>query len=338
MHGLTSISKETRAQFETTVAALRRASSYPEGEEPVEAIETHMAWVFLTEAHAYKLKKPIRTSLIDYRTREARRRACETELVLNRRLAAPVYQAVVPVTEVETGRKVGGDEPPVDWLVKMRRLPRERMLDACIQRGTVSLNAVQHLGAKLTAFYERAEPLGWSPGTYRGRVVANVRAKGASLERPHYGLNRSLVRAVVAGLLRWTTEHPHLLGARGAGIVDAHGDLRPEHVCLTDPPMVIDCLEFNRTLRLHDPASDLAFLSLECNRLGASWIGERLIAHYRTRTEDDVSAPLLSFYEAYHALIRAAIAIWHLDDDRRRQASRWRRMARRYLQLARERV
>ena len=120
--------------------------------------------------------------------------------------------------------------------------------------------------------------------------------------------------------------------------MDAHGDLRPEHVCLTDPPMVIDCLEFNRTLRLHDPASDLAFLSLECNRLGASWIGERLIAHYRTRTEDDVSAPLLSFYEAYHALIRAAIAIWHLDDERRRQASRWRRMARRYLQLARERV
>jgi aminoglycoside phosphotransferase family enzyme len=102
--------------------------------------------------------------------------------------------------------------------------------------------------------------------------------------------------------------------------------------------MVIDCLEFNRTLRLHDPASDLAFLSLECDRLGACWIGNRLIAHYRRRTGDDLSAPLLSFYKAYHALIRAAIAVWHLDDEGLRHAGRWRRLARRYLQYAREQV
>jgi len=32
-------------------------------------------------------------------------------------------------------------------------------------------------------------------------------------------------------------------------VVDGHGELRPEHVCLLDPPIVIDCLEFNTAMR-----------------------------------------------------------------------------------------
>jgi phosphoglucosamine mutase len=43
-----------------TVDFLSRASSYPETTRSVEVIETHMAMVFLTDRHAYKLKKPIR--------------------------------------------------------------------------------------------------------------------------------------------------------------------------------------------------------------------------------------------------------------------------------------
>jgi len=303
----------------------------------VDTIETHMAWVFLTDAHAYKLKKPIRTRLIDYTTIEARRRACETELALNRRLAEPVYLGVVPVTQSEEDIRVNGDARTVDWLVKMKRLPRARMLNTCIERGTVQEDAVRHLSAKLSAFYGRAVPLRWSAGKYRGRLTANLRSKGASLEHPRYGLDRTDVREVVGSLLQWTSEHGPLLGARGAHVVDAHGDLRPEHVCLTDPPMIIDCLEFNRSLRLHDPVSDLSFLSLECRRLGAEWIGDRLLALYRAHTGDHVSPRLIPFYERYHAVIRAAIAIWHLDDEPLRHPDRWRQQAEAYLRLARPR-
>lgn len=338
MRGSIRIAEGDRRRLAATVSALRRSARYPGEAGDVEAIETHMAWVFLTEKHAYKLKKPIQTRLIDYRTIGARRRACETELGLNRRLAAPVYLDVVPVVDTGAGLCVGGDGPPVDWLVKMRRLPRRRMLDVYIEQGTVPEDAIRHLGAKLTRFYRRADPLGWRAGRYRGRIAANIRSKAASMQRPHYGLDRTEIQAVVAAQLRWIARRRALLGGRGEHVVDAHGDLRPEHVCLTDPPMVIDCLEFNRSLRITDPVCDLSFLSLECRRLGAGWIGDRVLARYRSTTEDAVATPLIPFYESYHALIRAAIAIWHLDDEDVERPDRWRDRAREYLRLARRRV
>ena len=101
MPGTIDVPDRVRPQLAETVAALKTAASYPDEGRRVEAIETHMAWVFLTEQHAYKLKKPLRTGLIDYTTVEARRQACETELALNRRLAAPVYLDVVPVANTD---------------------------------------------------------------------------------------------------------------------------------------------------------------------------------------------------------------------------------------------
>ena len=324
-----------RERLSATVEALTRPERYPEAVGGVDSIETHMAWVFLTETHAFKLKKPVRTRLVDYTTVEARRRACLTEVRLNRRLAGPVYRGVVPVVAGDSGIEVGGDGPVVDWLVKMQRLPQRRMLDACIKSGTVQDAWIRQLGRKLAAFYDRAQPVDWTPSQYRGRLRENILAKGASLERPHYGLDRSATRRATASQLDWISRHVDLLGARAQHVVDAHGDLRPEHVCLTDPPQVIDCLEFNRSLRLHDPLSDLSFLSLECRRLGANWVGERLIARYREYTGDDAPPALIPFYESYHALIRAAIMIWHLDDETVEQSDFWRRQADDYLHFAR---
>jgi aminoglycoside phosphotransferase family enzyme len=107
---------------------------------------------------------------------------------------------------------------------------------------------------------------------------------------------------------------------------------------LADDPMMIDCLEFSRPLRLLDPLSELSFLSLECRRLGAEWIGNEVIAHYRQRTGDDAPTALIPFYESYHALVRATIAVWHLDDETDRRADVWREQAEDYLRLAHERL
>jgi aminoglycoside phosphotransferase family enzyme len=330
--------KGARDQLATTVATLRRPAPYPGAEKPEEAIETHMAWVFLTETHAYKLKKPIRARLIDHTTIEARRRACHTELELNRRLAAPVYLAVVPLADSEDGPRLEGEGSPIDWLVKMRRLSRDQMLDSCIERETVQREHITRLGAKLSKFYLDAEPIRWTGDEYRGRITANLDAKRTSLKQPRYDLDRDSIRAVVTGQTQWLAEHGPLLEARADRVVHAHGDLRPEHICLGKEPMVIDCLEFNRALRLLDPLSELSFLCLECRRLGAEWIGEEMIADYRQRTGDDAPTALIPFYESYHALVRAAIAIWHLDDEDVEDPAPPREQAETYLRLARERL
>jgi aminoglycoside phosphotransferase family enzyme len=324
-----------RQQLEATVAALRRPASYPGEVRSVEAIETHMSWVFLTESHAYKLKKPIRTAVLDHTTIEARERACDTELRLNRRLAANVYLAVVPVVAVEAALRVEAAGTPVDWLVKMRRLPRDRMLDACIARRAVQAADVTRLAATLAEFYATAEPEPLAPSAYRVRIASDLAATGRSLAQPRYGIEPAALHAVLVGQRQWLAKHGELLDARAGAVVDAHGDLRPEHVCLEPVPVVIDCLEFSRELRLLDPLSELSFLALECRRLGAAWIGEHLLAaHAHGATV--ASAALIAFYQSHHALVRAAIAVWHLDDDALEHTDSWPQRAAWYLRTARE--
>jgi aminoglycoside phosphotransferase family enzyme len=118
-------------------------------------------------------------------------------------------------------------------------------------------------------------------------------------------------------------------------VVEAHGDLRPEHICLEPEPVVIDCLEFNRSLRILDVASELMFLALECERLGARQIGEWIVGKCNEETGDRPPETLLEFYKSYHACIRAQIAVWHLKDDNISNPAVWTEKAKRYLQLAR---
>ena len=112
------------------VAFLRAPTSYPAGPSTVEAVETHMAWVFLTDRHAYKLKKPVAYAELDFTTLARRHWACAEEVRLNRRLAGSVYQGLVPLTaDPQDTLILGGGGEIVDWLVQMRRLP-----DGCLTR------------------------------------------------------------------------------------------------------------------------------------------------------------------------------------------------------------
>ncbi|QDG50536.1 hypothetical protein FIV42_07255 [Persicimonas caeni] len=315
------------------VAALRRPQAYPGEVRTVEALETHMSWVFLTRTRAYKLKKPVRTPLLDYTSCEARRHGCEQERALNQRLAASVYLGVTPLVESSWGIHIGGEGATVDWLVEMRRLADPLMLDACIERGEVRPDDVAQVAAKLCGFYADAHPAPTDAATYLASITSDIEAKQSSLAQPHYGLARREVARAAQNLLAGVDAHRAELEARADRIVDAHGDLRPEHVCLEFEPVIIDRLEFDRSLRLLDPASELAFLAMECRRMGAGWIADELFATYRRLTDDAVSEALFGVYGAYHALVRAAIAAWHLDDDALDDSERHRRRARRYFGL-----
>ncbi len=121
------------------VEMLSDPRSYAERPSQVTVCETHISWVFLTDRHAYKLKKPVRFDFLDYGTVEARRRACDDEVRLNRRLARDVYLGVEPVTSDTAGKpRLGGRGAAIDWVVKMRRLRADRMLDQMIVSRTLS--------------------------------------------------------------------------------------------------------------------------------------------------------------------------------------------------------
>ena len=316
---------------------LRRPSAYPDAPRRGEAPETHMSWVFLTEQYVYKLKKPVRWDVLDFSTPELRRIDCEEEVRLNRRLARDVYLGVRALTlEPDGGLALDGAGRAVDWLVHMRRLPAESMLDHRIEAGRVEEDHVRPVARLLARFYAAAEAIPCTPQAYRERLAEGTRADWRELLRPAFGLPGEQVSAIAKEQLAFLERRADLFEqrVREGRIVEGHGDLRPEHICLGPEPAIIDCLEFSRDLRVLDPADELAFLALECERLGAPAVGGWFLAAYAEATGDEPPPELLAFHRAYRALRRAKIAVWHLNDPDVRDPERWRRRALAYLALA----
>jgi aminoglycoside phosphotransferase family enzyme len=303
----------------------------------VEAVETHMSWVFLTETHAYKLKKPVRYAYLDFSTVEARRLDCEEEVRLNRRLAADVYLGVIPLVLGAEGRlSLGGAGEVVDWLVRMRRLPAERMLDHVLRSGAVTRSEIDHLARRLANFYAAAAAEPIAPAAYRQCLSERIEDNLHELCSPEFGLPRDLPERLARFQLGFLQDHAELFDRRVSQgrIVEGHGDLRPEHVCLLAEPVVIDCLEFNRAFRILDPADELGYLALECERQDAPHVGRWLLESYGEASGDVPPAVLLHFYQSCRAILRAKLALWHLRDDGRHPPGRWIATARDYLDWA----
>jgi aminoglycoside phosphotransferase family enzyme len=298
------------------IGHLSRSASYPSYTSRVEVVETHVSVVFLTDDYAYKLKKPVQQGCVDFSTLEARRTDCLEELRLNRRLAAPVYLNVVPLAARGAALELEGTGMPVEWLVKMRRLPRAAMLDYAMSAGTVTAEAVDRCMAVLCAFYRSSSPAPLTRDAYRARFARDIAAHGRDLILPAYELPGAAVEATVSRLLGFVTARGDMLNERIAAgrVIEAHGDLRPEHVCLAPEPMFIDCLEFDRGLRLLDTADEAAYLALECVCSGSAAVGGLVLAAYRSHARDDAPDALIAFYQSQRALVRAKLCAWHVNE------------------------
>src|SRR5215467_156469 len=322
--------------IEEKVTFLRRPASYPQCAEQVETIQTHMSWVFLTDKHAWKLKKPVRNEYLDFSTPEARRLDCSREVRFSRRLARDVYLGIVPLTFNKNGNlQLGGRGRRVDSLVLMRRLPANRMLDHLIRSRAVSENDIAKLASYLATFYKNLAPASITRPHYRERLATDFERAGKELAAGAYGLPAGLVEPLIQSQLEFLQRNGGLFDdrVRAGKIIEGHKDLRPEHICLEESPVVIDCLEFNRSLRILDAASELTFLALECERLGAPVAGEIIFRRYEEETGDRPPRRLLAFYKVYHACIRAKIALWHLQDERIRDRAGWISKAAQYLTI-----
>jgi predicted kinase len=136
-----------------------------------------------------------------------------------------------------------------------------------------------------------------------------VRANSDEFAKPEYGLDSSLLKRLHSAQRRFICVAREVLGkrARDGRIVDGHGDLRPEHIYFAPSPRVIDCLEFSEELRTIDVADELAFLAMECDQLGATWVGEQILRTYCEINSDQVAPELVEFFKCYRACVRAKV-------------------------------
>jgi len=348
--------QNAEASFEGIVQFLLDPATYPENTGPVTLCETHISCVFLTSRYAYKLKKPVQFQFVDFRDHEARHRACEDEVRLNRRLAGDVYLGVVPILRDADGKlRLGASgaarpspqpSPPrgegalkrqvVDWLVQMRRLPQDRMLDTLIENRRVRPADVERFSGVLVSFYRQARPLEMEPAKYRAEIERHVRANRAELLDLRHHLPAPTVRRVHTAQLLLLTALPEVLENRASEgrVIEGHGDLRPEHICLEEEPVVFDCLEFSAELRRLDVVDELGFLAMECDYLGGGFVGRAVLEAYQQASGDRPQERLLCFYQSYRACVRAKVAALRAEQLAGAAADTARDTAWQYLQLA----
>ena len=260
------------------VAAMRDPRTYPGAPATVEVVETHCSWVFLAGDRAYKVKKSVTLGFLDYGTLERRRALCREEVRLNRRLAPRIYLGTLALVRAadrfalvpDRDRRVD-DDGVLEVAVEMRRFAEADTLAARAAAGTATDGDAERLGHLLAGFHLVARRPRDGHGASRALADA-VRTTLDDLDAVHPGAVDgarliALRRFLVSFLGGWT---PALARRAARGLVrEGHGDLRAEHVILSDPPQIVDCLEFDPALRIGDVALDLAFLVMDLEALGA---------------------------------------------------------------------
>jgi uncharacterized protein len=300
------------SSFGEIADALRDPSAYPWRPQTVEVIETHISWVFLAGDRVLKMKRPVNYSFVDYSTRELRRSACEDEVRLNRRLTNDVYLGVVPIARSGGRISVDGDGEPLEWATLMRRLPADGMLDRLLAHDGIDQQIGDDIASRLIAFHrDAAELCGGEAGTAvrQARVVLdNLADLEPFADSP---LPATQLRIVAESLRAFCEEAKELLNSRVAQrwIREGHGDLRTDHICLDERGeiQIFDCVEFNKNIRCADIASDLAFLLLDLERLGAAQLSARITQQYRD-ARMQLPEPLLRFYRGHRALVKVKVS------------------------------
>jgi aminoglycoside phosphotransferase family enzyme/predicted kinase len=319
------------------IEALRDPAIYPEGADSVEILQTHLSVVVLSGDRAYKFKKAIRLPFADFTSLEKRRQFCEEELRLNRRLCPEIYEEVVALRSDDQGRlRIGEYGEIIDHAVKMRRLPQDRMLDVLLEDGAVSPGRIEAIALQVVAFHRAAargnEIDAWGdPEALRGFALANFEeTRGWFPERLHAALatrtGRDFDRILPILKERVTAGH----------VVDGHGDLHARNICLTEPPAIYDCIEFNPAFRCADVATEHAFLVMDLRFRGHPELARAYLGRVIRESGDEGMLGILPALVRYRAMVRAKVSAIlsgeeEMPDDERVASSR---MALRYLRLA----
>jgi len=264
------------------MAFLSRPESYGLHGGVVQRIDTHCSVVFLAGDRAYKLKRSLRYSSLDYTTRALRKDACDAELVLNRRTAPALYLSVQSINrDTLGGLAFDGPGASLDHVVVMRRFAQSDLFDRMLDDGRLTPSLMRSLGEAVARLHLTAQP------TPRFGGCDAIRDAIANNDRELARVAEELDGAAVATL---GSETRAMLDGI-AGLLDrrrtdgkvrrCHGDLRLANICLYDgAPTLFDCIEFSDEIGCIDVLYDLAFLLMDLTLSGRGDLGNAVFNAY----------------------------------------------------------
>lgn len=304
---------------------------------PVERIDTHGAVILLAQATAFKLKRAVRFSFMDFSTLEKREAAIRAELALNRRTAPMLYRRVLPVTREEDGSlALDGRGAPAEWLLEMTRFPADAQLDRVAARGELTPPLVEELARTVFRFHETAEIHTDQGGLAAMRVVTEGN-EGDLLGLVPDVLGQAEVEALASATRRELKTRAELLEARRAAgrVRHCHGDLHLANIVLLEGrPVLFDCIEFDEAIACTDVLYDVAFLVMDLIQRELPLPAWAFLQAYGDLARDDSGLALLPLFISVRAAIRAKVAGMSAAVLKGAEQATRIEAARRYLKLA----
>jgi aminoglycoside phosphotransferase family enzyme/predicted kinase len=275
----------------------------------VRRVETHISWVLLDGEFAWKIKKPVRLGFLDFGELAMRRRFCDEELRLNRRLAPDLYLDVVAIGGSVEAPRLADTGPAIEYAVKMRQFAAGALFSEQLDAGTLQPGHLDQLAARLAAFHEAASVAGAdTPYGSAARIEADTARALDGLEALVGAAALAGLRArlqAVSGSLRALFEQRKAAGR----VREGHGDLHLANaVVLGDEVTAFDCIEFDPGLRWIDVYNDVAFLAMDLLAHGRRDLAFRFLDAWLAAGGDYEGLPVLRYYLAYRALVRALVA------------------------------
>jgi hypothetical protein len=335
------------------VQALLKPAAYPHRTRRVELIQTHISYVFLTDEHVYKIKKPVDFGFLNYSTLGKRRYYCHREVRLNSLLCGDTYLGVVPIRELPLARRsgrggrgvrafaIGGREGKiVEYAVWMRRLPEDRMLNRLIERGEATTKMVERVAEKLAPFHQTTAETSPAIARYGDWAIRYNHRENVQQWTPYAG------RTLTAEQDAICRAYGEAFFAREAAVLErrvkelrirrTHADLRSDAICMENGVCIFDAVEFSRRVSLLDIARDVGFLQMDLEYRDRPDLADAFVRRYQEIAGDPDLRQVLPFYAYYSACVRGKVEAFLLDipsvpaKEKKAAAER----SRRYFELA----
>ena len=300
------------------VDALLTPQAYPENPSKIELIQTHISFVFVTDYFVYKMKKAVNFGFLDFSTLEKRRFFCNKELELNKRLCSEVYLEVLPINKSNDIKIIGSGET-VEYILKMKRLPQEKIMTKLLKEDKVDNDTIEKLAKIISTFHSNAETnkeinLYGSVKIIRTNWDENFAQTQKYVNQTVTAEQFQNIQSKVNGFIE---NQQKLFETRieVGKIKDCHGDMHSGNIFLTEPICIFDAIEFNDRFRYSDVASDVAFLAMDLEFQNKPRLSEYLIKNYIAFSKDKSLSSVLPFYKCYRAYVRGKVISFKLDDS-----------------------
>jgi len=299
------------------VEALMKPEAYDEEQSQAELIQTHISFIFLTREFVYKVKKAVNLGFLDFTTLEKRRFFCEKELVLNRRLCEGMYLEVVPINSSSV-IKIKGEGKIVEYAVKMKRMPQEKMMNKLLEEGKVHNRLISRIAKIIAEFHSEAETnrgisefgsLAMIGVNWKENFEQTCKFIGKAISMRNF----ELIRKRIGDFMKRNASSFENRAKKGR-VRDCHGDIHSGNIFVADRIYIFDAIEFNERFRYSDVASDIAFLAMDLDFKGRTDLSDFFVKKYVEYSGDRESTKLLPFYKCYRAYVRGKVASFKSED------------------------